>query len=69
MPCSNEDHEHTWPDKGELVIEKCERMCAYCKGPYREHEWKYAWFLRRHVRTVHCHELGTHPELTVSDGW
>lgn len=68
MPCNEPSHHHEWPDKGELVIEKCERYCAYCTGAHARHEWKFAWFLRRHVRTVHL-KSGDKPNVTVSEGW
>jgi len=63
MPCNLKDHNHVWPEAedGELVIEKCERYCGYCDGANADHEWKFPWFLRRHVRAVHG--------VTVSGGW
>ncbi|GAB7350245.1 hypothetical protein MBLNU459_g0895t1 [Dothideomycetes sp. NU459] len=68
MPCDNTDHSHVWPDSGVLVVERCERFCAYCEGAKRQHEWKYSWFLRRHIRNVHC-RLGDRPDVVVSEDW
>lgn len=68
MPCHIDSHEHNWPTEGELIIEKCEHFCGYCDGPARDHEWKFPWFLRRHVRTVHV-TRGDYPDVDVSDGW
>ena len=69
MPCDQAGHSHEWPAEGELVIERCERFCAYCEGVYAEHEWKYPWFLRRHVRSVHCKEGADRPNVTVPESW
>lgn len=70
MPCSNPEHNHSWPAEGTLVIEKCERFCAYCTEPrHQNHQWKFAWFLRRHVRTVHCKPNCDYEDVTVSNAW
>lgn len=66
MPCSDPTHHHEWPEDGELVIYRCERFCAFCTGDDAKHEWKYPWFLRRHVRAVHGRE---YPGFWVSDRW
>jgi len=70
MPCHNEDHVHTWPERGRLVIERCEVFCQYCTGSEAKHRWKFAWFLRRHVRLVHIERPGgSHPDLDLEGGW
>ncbi|GAB7337252.1 hypothetical protein MBLNU457_g2624t1 [Dothideomycetes sp. NU457] len=70
MPCTIPGHIHRWPNKGVLVVEKCERICGYCKGPGAKNEWKFPWFLRRHVKAVHTKKhTGDKPNVTVSDGW
>lgn len=70
MPCNTPGHVHRWPNKGVLVVEKCERICGYCKGPGAKNEWKFPWFLRRHVKAIHTKKhTGDKPNVTVSDGW
>lgn len=68
MPCDIDEHTHVWPVKGQLIIEKCERYCQFCTGDHAKHHWKFAWFLRRHVKAVHVNG-GDYPEVIVSDGW
>jgi len=61
MPCKKESHHHTWKTEGVLTIERCETVCGFC-----DKEFKYGWFLRRHVRDVHTKEYAN---LTVNEGW
>jgi len=70
MPCTQAGHTHYWPNKGTLVVEKCERICGYCKGAGATHQWIFPWFLRRHVKAVHNKQItGDKPDIVVSDGW
>lgn len=61
MPCTNENHSHAWVTEGSLTIERCEKICGFCKAPF-----KHAWFLRRHVNNVHIKQ---YPNLKVDEGW
>jgi hypothetical protein len=56
------------PDSGRLVIERCERLCAYCTGADAQHAWKHAWFLRRHVQAVHI-DKGEKSNVILAKGW
>lgn len=62
MPCKDPAHTHVWPTEGLLVIERCEKQCAFCGN-----EFNHAWFLRRHVKQVH--KKREYQELFVSEGW
>lgn len=68
MPCTKAEHTHNWPTQGQLVIERCERFCDYCTGADAKHSWKFAWFLRRHVKAVHI-QSGEHPDVHMAEGW
>ena len=68
MPCSNAGHSHVWPTTGPLFIERCERYCQFCTGEDAAKEWKFPWFLRRHVRAVHV-DSGQYPQAVVDDSW
>ncbi|EME87321.1 uncharacterized protein MYCFIDRAFT_89416 [Pseudocercospora fijiensis CIRAD86] len=68
MGCTKIGHQHEWPTSGKLVIERCEDRCNFCTGEDKQKKWKFAWFLRRHVRSVHI-KNGPYSNLTVSDAW
>ncbi|KAK5136048.1 hypothetical protein LTR08_004302 [Meristemomyces frigidus] len=68
MPCQKENHTHVWPLAGPLTIERCEHYCMYCTGENRRHNWKFAWFLRRHVEAVHI-KGGDFADVQLAAGW
>ncbi|KAK4547972.1 hypothetical protein LTR36_010691 [Oleoguttula mirabilis] len=68
MPCLKLDHTHNWPTEGPLTIERCERFCNFCDGADAKHSWKFAWFLRRHVKAVHI-QSGQYPNIEMAEGW
>ncbi|KXT11538.1 hypothetical protein AC579_6577 [Pseudocercospora musae] len=68
MGCTKIGHQHNWDTSGKLVIERCEDRCNFCTGADGQKKWKFAWFLRRHVRSVHI-KNGPYKNLTVSAGW
>ncbi|KAI5369571.1 hypothetical protein Slin15195_G004460 [Septoria linicola] len=70
MGCKETGHSHAWPTDGVLVIQRCEIRCNFCTGHKAIKEWKYAWFLRRHVRAIHCKGgKGEKYDLEVSTQW
>ncbi|KAK5175116.1 uncharacterized protein LTR77_000253 [Saxophila tyrrhenica] len=64
MPCTIDTHSHQWVTEGELVIERCEKQCAFC-----HHSFQSGWFIRRHVSSVHCGPGKDYPNLVVLKGW
>lgn len=68
MGCEKLGHRHRWPTSGTLIIQRCETRCNFCEGPAAKKKWKYAWFLRRHVRSVHVNK-GQYPNLIVPLDW
>lgn len=69
MPCNKMNHTHAWPASGPLTIERCERFCDYCTSEAdRNHYWKFAWFLRRHVESVHI-KSGEYSNVQMAKGW
>ncbi|EME50070.1 hypothetical protein DOTSEDRAFT_20458 [Dothistroma septosporum NZE10] len=68
MGCNKVGHVHNWPTSGTLVIQRCEIRCNFCVGDDADHSFKYAWFLRRHVRAMHIRR-GPYEDLEVSDDW
>ncbi|KXS94394.1 hypothetical protein AC578_7794 [Pseudocercospora eumusae] len=68
MGCTKIGHHHKWETSGTLVIERCEDRCSFCTGADAEKKWKFAWYLRRHVRSVHI-KNGPYHNLTVSENW
>ncbi|KAK4507246.1 hypothetical protein PRZ48_000981 [Zasmidium cellare] len=68
MGCTKLGHIHQWPTTGTLVIQRCEVRCNFCEGEAAKKDWKYAWFLRRHVRAIHV-KKGQYPRLKVDMGW
>ncbi|CAK1355196.1 unnamed protein product [Cercospora beticola] len=70
MGCCETGHSHSWPTDGVLVIQRCEVRCNFCTGDKATKPWKYAWFLRRHVRAIHCKKgKGEGFDLQVSTQW
>jgi hypothetical protein len=69
MGCTKVGHYHYWPTSNVLKIQRCEVRCNFCIGPKAQKEFKYAWFLRRHVRTVHCKKGAKYEGLIVSEDW
>ncbi|KAM3419426.1 hypothetical protein BST61_g5353 [Cercospora zeina] len=70
MGCCETGHSHAWPTDGVLVIQRCEVRCNFCTGAKATKPWKYAWFLRRHVRAIHCKPgKGENFDLQVSTQW
>ncbi|KAF2207868.1 hypothetical protein CERZMDRAFT_101893 [Cercospora zeae-maydis SCOH1-5] len=70
MGCCETGHSHAWPTDGVLVIQRCEVRCNFCTGAKATKPWKYAWFLRRHVRAIHCKPgKGENYDLQVSTQW
>ncbi|KAH9819307.1 hypothetical protein Tdes44962_MAKER05253 [Teratosphaeria destructans] len=67
--CRKDNHDHPWVTNGVLVIERCEKFCQFCEGADIDHDWKHAWFLRRHVTTVHCKPGAKYEHVTVADKW
>ena len=68
MPCDKANHTHQWPTTGEFKIERCEHFCHWCTGENRKHNWKFAWFLRRHVDAVHI-KSGEFANAVLMGGW
>lgn len=64
MPC--DQHTHNWPTIGKLVVNQCERKCAYCKEDRPDHKYGRVWSsadaLRKHVMAFH---LSEYPELQL----
>lgn len=71
MPCDDMTHNHRWPERGPLTIERCEVYCQYCTtDEARKHRHKFAWFLRRHVGAVHIKRAGaSNPHVLLNEGW
>lgn len=70
MGCDKPGHRHNWPSSGTLVIQRCETHCNFCEGEDAKKIWKYAWFLRRHVRSVHVKGgKGDYPNLIIPQDW
>ncbi|KAF2766108.1 hypothetical protein EJ03DRAFT_354240 [Teratosphaeria nubilosa] len=67
--CRKDNHDHPWVTSGILVIERCEKFCQFCEGADVDHDWKHAWFLRRHVTTVHCKPGAKYEHVKVADKW
>lgn len=68
MGCTKLGHIHQWPTTGTLVVQRCETRCNFCEGEAARKDWKYAWFLRRHVRAIHVRK-GKYSHLKVDMGW
>lgn len=68
MGCKKRGHIHTWPTRGTLTIQRCEVRCNFCTGDAAFKDWKYAWFLRRHVRAIHV-KKGKYKGMQVDAGW
>ncbi|SMQ46154.1 unnamed protein product [Zymoseptoria tritici ST99CH_3D7] len=68
MGCLKVGHSHAWPTRGTLTIQRCEVRCNFCTGDAGLKDWKYAWFLRRHVRAIHV-KKGLYKGLRVDCGW
>ena len=43
-------------------------LCGYCTGADAKHIWKFAWFLRRHVQSVHI-DSGEFGAVKLAPGW
>lgn len=68
MGCTKVGHVHNWPTSGTLIIQRCEVKCNFCEGEAADKSFKYAWFLRRHVRAMHIRR-GPYKNLKVSEDW
>lgn len=72
MGCTEVGHSHPWPTSGTHSSYNHVRSDAtFAPAPRSSNAWKYAWFLRRHVRAVNCKtetNKATH-DLDVATVW